>query len=103
MNVSEKGIIAITGPSGAGQTTLGDKLILHHDIAIPRHCTTREKRMDDKDGFYRYLSHDIYRSMFDNGEFLISSGDGKIISKEFGNFYGVLKVIVLKLGTCLIL
>lgn len=90
MNLSNKSIIAITGPSGAGKTTLGEIITNRLSVKIPRHCTTRSKRNDDKEGFYRYLSHDEYRELYENGEFLISSGDGPSIKKEYGNFYGVL-------------
>lgn len=85
----KKSIIAITGPSGAGKTTLGYNLSNRYEISIPRHCTTRQARSDDMEGFYRYLTHDQYSQMFDNGDFLITSGDGPEIKKEYGNFYGV--------------
>lgn len=90
MNLFNKKIIAITGPSGAGKTTLGNKLKSLSYVGIPRHCTTRQKRVDDEDGFYRYLSHQEYRELYEKGEFLLSSGDGPEISKKYGNFYGVL-------------
>ena len=90
MKLEEKSIIAITGPSGAGKTTLGDKLNNLTYVGTPKHCTTRRKRSDDKDGFYRYLTHEEYKQLNDNGEFLISSGDGPEIDKKYGNFYGVL-------------
>lgn len=90
MNIFEKKIIAITGPSGAGKSTLGEKLIKNYDISVPQHCTTRTRRNDDIDGFYRYLNHDEYRYLYDNGQFFISSGDGPVVKKEYGNFYGVL-------------
>lgn len=86
-----KKIIAIMGPSGAGKTTLGKNLSSRLKLIIPKHCTTRERRKDDEDGFYRYLTHDIYKQNLDNNKFLISSGDGQIVKKECGNFYGVLK------------
>ena len=84
-------IIAIMGPSGAGKTTLANNLVLKNGVVIPRHTTTRSKRKDDEDGFYRYLMHDEYKELYDQGLFLISSGDGNEIKKENGNFYGVLK------------
>ena len=90
MELKNKSIIAITGPSGVGKTTLGEKLASNEEITIARQCTTRKKRSDDKDGFYRYLSHEEYKKLYDSGEFLISSGDSSIISREYGNFYGVL-------------
>ena len=86
----KKEIIAIMGPSGAGKTTLGEALATKNNIAIPRHCTTRKRRGDDKPDFYRYLLHDEYKKLYDEGRFLISSGDGKEIKPEYGNFYGVL-------------
>lgn len=90
MNFSDKYIIAITGPSGAGKTTLGDLLAKRDGYAIPYHCTTRNKRSDDRVGFYRYLNHETYAQLLDENKFLISSGDGTVVKKEYGNFYGVL-------------
>lgn len=84
-------IIAVMGPSGAGKTTLANNLVLKNSVVIPRHTTTRHPRKDDEQGFYRYLTHDEYSKMYNEGLFLISSGDGKEIKKETGNFYGVLK------------
>ncbi|MBQ7140218.1 MAG: hypothetical protein IJO32_01790 [Bacilli bacterium] len=91
MDLNNKCIIAITGPSGAGKTTLGDILLTRQEVSMPRHCTTRSKRNDDRKDFYRYLKHEEYRKLLENNEFLISSGDGPIVKEEFGNFYGVLK------------
>lgn len=91
MNLNEKSIIAIMGPSGAGKTTLGDRLFLRNEITIPRHCTTRLRRNDDRENFYRYLQHEEYKDLLEKGKFMISSGDGPTVSKEYGNFYGVLK------------
>jgi len=87
----KKRILAIMGPSGAGKTTLGKNLATRCNYEIPKHCTTREPRIDDEEGFYRYLKHSTYKELYEKGEFLISSGDHSIIKKENGNFYGVLK------------
>lgn len=89
MDLKGKRIIAIMGPSGAGKTTLGKKLVTRYNIAIPKHCTTRIKRDDDED-LYRYLNHNEYKELFENNQFLISSGDGTTIKKKYGNFYGIL-------------
>lgn len=86
----DKEIVAIIGPSGSGKTTLGFNLSLKNKIEIPRHVTTRDRRKDDFPGFYRYFTHDEYLYYYNNGQFIISSGDNTIISKKYGNFYGVL-------------
>lgn len=86
----ENKIIAITGPSGAGKTTLGLNLNRYHHIPIPTHCTTRRQRKDDIENFYNYLSHEDYNTLLIEGKFLLTSGDGPIVKKEYGNFYGVL-------------
>lgn len=57
--MKEKSIIAVTGPSGAGKTTLVNELSKRHNLAVPKHCTTREPRGDDN-GLYRYLTHEEY-------------------------------------------
>lgn len=89
--LKNKTIIAITGPSGAGKTTLGNYIIDRHSYKIPKHCTTRTPRSDDQEGFYRYLTHEHYNQLLEDNKFLLSSGDGPIVSKEYGNFYGILK------------
>lgn len=88
--LNNKKIVAITGPSGSGKTTLGNKLKTNNGMGIARHCTTRNRRIDDEENFYRYLTHEEYSMMFNANKFLISSGDSLIIKKEYGNFYGVL-------------
>lgn len=88
----KKSIIAIMGPSGAGKTTLGNRLKEENGFAIPKHCTTRNRRNDDEDGFYRYLSHEEFKGLAERKQFLLWSGDGKEIKKEYGNFYGILKL-----------
>lgn len=86
-----KKIIFIMGPSGSGKSTLGNLLEERNNILIPKHCTTRKKRNDDKDGFYRYLNYAEMNDLYLSDEFLIISGDGPEIKEEYGNFYGVLK------------
>lgn len=87
----KKMLIAITGPSGSGKTTLGDLLINREGFVTPLHSTTRSPRLDDKAGFYRYLSHDEFKYLSVNSKFLFWSGDDVIIDKSKGNYYGILK------------
>ena len=74
---------AIDGRCGAGKTTLGEKLSTRLEISIPRHCTTRSRRTDDQEGFYRYLTHEKYNELLQQRKFLISSGDGPEVKKEY--------------------
>ncbi len=83
-------VIAITGPSGVGKTTLGDLLIERNQFVYPVHSTTRNPRPDDKIGFYNYLSHDVFKDYALNNDFMFWSGDSDIISINNGNFYGIL-------------
>ena len=83
-------IIAITGPSGVGKTTLSNKLIENDYFTTPRHTTTRKARSDDTPFFYRYLSHDEFKEKASRSEFFYWSGDNEIIDKKYGNYYGVL-------------
>lgn len=86
----EKIIIAITGPSGAGKTTLGNRLISMDDFLTPVHTTTREPRNDDEIGFYRYLDHLQFRQKVELNDFLFWSGDSDKVDKKYGNYYGML-------------
>ena len=86
----KKVIIAITGPSGIGKTTLGNKLKERDGFKSPIHSTTRKKRNDDDEGFYRYLNHEEFNYFVKDNQFLFWSGDNEIVDKKYGNYYGVL-------------
>lgn len=87
---NKKSIIAITGPSGAGKTTLGNNLMSKYGYVAPAQATTRNPRSDDVPGSYTYLSHDEFRKYAEDGGFMFYSGDGPEVKKEYGNFYGYL-------------
>lgn len=84
-------IIAITGPSGVGKSTLGDKLVENDGFVMPIHTTTRQPRNDDVVGFYRYLDHNAFRNEVVLNNFLYWSGDNSVVDKKYGNYYGLLK------------
>ncbi len=88
--MKDRQIIAVTGPSGAGKTTLGNLLETRNNFVTPRHCTTRKPRSDDRPDFYRYLSHDEFSGLERSGDFMFWSGDDTVIREGNGNFYGVL-------------
>jgi len=79
-----KKVIAITGPSGAGKTTLTNYLKDKLDYVLPVHTTTRLRRNDDEVGFYNYISIEEFLDKVKNNEFLFYSG-----YKE--RYYGILK------------
>lgn len=79
-----KRVLAITGPSGAGKTCLSNYLREKYSYPYPVHTTTRERRLDDEEGFYRYISVDEFLERVKNEEFLFYSG-----YKE--RYYGILK------------
>jgi guanylate kinase len=76
--------LAITGPSGAGKTCLSNYLRDKYKYPYPVHTTTREKRPDDENGFYRYVSVEEFLEKVENKEFLFYSG-------YKGRYYGILK------------
>ena len=88
--MDEKRIITIMGPSGAGKTTIGTMISNTYNFGVPMHCTTRSRRDDDINGFYRYLSYDKFSEYVKFDKYLLWSGDSEIIKKEYGNFYGIL-------------
>ena len=77
-------IISITGPSYAGKTTLINHLKEDSNFLVPLHTTTREKRIDDEPGFYRYVTLGEYNRLFEANELLLSYGMGD-------RMYGILK------------
>lgn len=80
-------IIAISGPSGAGKTTLTKKLMAsHHEFAISISATTRAPRGEEKDGVaYHFLTTEEFKTKIVNGEFV------EYEEVYDGLFYGTLK------------
>ena len=89
INKSNK-LIAITGPSCAGKTTLGNFLKEKDNFQVIPQVTTRKRRIDDNPNEIICISHEEFKQLKDNNKFYIWSGDSEIICKENGNFYGIL-------------
>lgn len=68
--MSERGkIIILLGASGAGKTTIIDKLKENDKIYVPTYYTTREKRKGEIDGkTYNYVSNDKFAELMKNME-----------------------------------
>lgn len=77
--------IIIAGPSGAGKTTIADRLILElGNLEMSRSATTRAKRGDGRDDEYIYLDKAEFLQAIENGDMLEYTDYG-------GNFYGTRK------------
>ena len=77
--------IVIAGPSGAGKTTVADRLIEElGTLEMSRSATTRAKRGDGRDNEYIYLQKDEFLASIENGDILEHT-------EYSGNFYGTRK------------
>lgn len=83
-------MIVVSAPSGAGKTTLCDRLVTEFPkIVYSVSCTTRKPRGEEKDGVhYYFMSKKEFRVRVKNGEFLEHA-------KVHGNLYGTLEDTVL--------
>ncbi len=64
-------ILTLTGASGAGKTTIAERLITELPNAhFLTSCTTRAARPSDLPGEYLYLSNDDFDRMDEQGDFL---------------------------------
>lgn len=87
----KKGIIfVLSAPSGAGKTTLVERLLQQFPQAIVRSvsCTTRPRRSSEKEGVdYFFLSKEDFEKKIVEGEFLE-------YTQVYNNYYGTLKKTV---------
>lgn len=74
MKIRLKGVpIVVSAPSGAGKTTLINKLIskLYKEIVYSISATTRPSRRNEKDGVnYFFLSKEEFKRWIDEGKFI---------------------------------
>lgn len=79
-------IFVISAPSGAGKTTLINKLLkTEDDFMFSISTTTRPKRWDEIEGVnYHFISKDDFNRMIGNDEFVEWA-------EVYGNYYGTTK------------
>jgi len=78
-------IIVISGPSGAGKTTITRRLRELDNIFYSVSVTTRPKRENEVEGFdYRFVDEETFKKWVDEGKFLE-------YAPVYGNYYGTLK------------
>jgi guanylate kinase len=64
-------LIVLSGPGGVGKSTVAKKLREVGDFWVSVSYTTREPRVNEKDGRdYNFVSHEVFQTMINNGEFL---------------------------------
>ena len=78
-------IIVISGPSGAGKTTITRRLRELDNIFYSVSVTTRPKRENEVEGVdYRFVDEETFKKWVDQGKFLE-------YAPVYGNYYGTLK------------
>jgi len=88
-------LIVVSAPSGAGKTTLCDRLLAEHgEIEYSVSCTTRPPRGDEEDGRdYFFLSEETFAASVEKGAFL----EHAVVH---GHRYGTLRETVLNAVNC---
>ena len=83
MNEDKGKLVVISGPSGTGKgTVIGKILESRANYVFSVSATTRKPRPGEKDGIsYHFISHDKFREMIENNEFLEYAG-------YVGEYYG---------------
>ena len=83
---SEKKLVVLSAPSGAGKSSLLNNVISqHHDIGLTISHTTRDIRPSEKDNIdYYFISKEKFQAMINEEEFIE-------FAEVHGNFYGTTK------------
>lgn len=64
-------LLVLSGPGGVGKSTVAKKLREVGDFWVSVSYTTRAPRVNEKMGRdYNFVSHDVFQTMINNGEFL---------------------------------
>ncbi len=90
LKVARRGLMFIlSSPSGAGKTTLADRLLTKDDeMVLSISATTRQRRPGEAHGKdYYFVSEDEFTRMRDDGEFLEWAN-------VFGHYYGTPRSLV---------
>lgn len=71
MNASRGQLVVISGPSGAGKTSVCRALKQHPDVEFSVSATTRTRRDGERDGIdYHFLSRDDFQRRLGENQFL---------------------------------
>ncbi|MBL8734784.1 MAG: guanylate kinase, partial [Planctomycetes bacterium] len=71
MNASRGKLVVISGPSGAGKTSVCRALKQHPDVEFSVSATTRIRRDGERDGVdYHFLSRDDFQRRLGENQFL---------------------------------
>ncbi len=83
---SEKKLVVLSAPSGAGKSSLLNNVISqHHDIGLTISHTTRDIRPSEKNNIdYYFISKEKFQAMINEEEFIE-------FAEVHGNFYGTTK------------
>lgn len=83
-------LLTISGPSGAGKTSIIDGLSNSYSCNALPSWTTRDKRNNEDDStYYRFVTHKEYKWMSDRGDFVLED-------QVSGNWYGTKELDIIE-------
>ena len=84
-------LVVISGPSGAGKTSVCRALKQHPDVEFSVSATTRAPRRGEVDGVdYHFLSRDDFQRRLGENQFLLLAHDAEVarLDSEGGRSHG---------------
>ena len=69
-DLSKGGVLCLVGPSGSGKTAIMEEITKNENFVKPITTTTRNRRDDDKENAYRFISEEQFLKEMDEGLFL---------------------------------